>query len=74
MLNWQSNLIALAHFAIALLVLLGYSMLAPQVEETVPQHLAPAVVIIFGITAWAGCTCAYAYGVKAGKQESATGS
>ena len=61
---WRANLIAFIHFAIGVLALMIYSFIDSSVEQGVPRFVVPATLIAFGITMWAGCRCAYSYGLR----------
>jgi hypothetical protein len=61
---WRANLIALVHFAIGGFALMVYAFIDSSVEQAVPRHVVPATLIAFGITMWAGCRCAYSYGLR----------
>ncbi len=61
---WRAHLIAFIHFAIGVLALMIYSFVDSSVERSVPRYLVPATLIAFGVTMWAGCRCAYSYGLR----------
>ena len=66
--SWRSNVIAFIHYSIGVLVLLGYSLVDASVEQSVPRYVVPATLLIFGITMWAGCRCAYSFGLRDAKR------
>ena len=69
---WRANLIAVIHFSIGVVGLLIYSLVDTQVEQNVPRFVIPAMLAAFGITMWAGCRCAYSYGIKDANQTEPT--
>ena len=69
---WRANLIAFIHFAIGVLVLMVYSFIDSTVEQSVPRFVVPATLIAFGVTMWAGCRCAYSYGLRDGSAKPAS--
>lgn len=65
---WRANLIAWIHFSAGTIGLFIYSMIASTVEQEGPQYMVPATLAAFGITMWAGCRCAYSYGLRDAQQ------
>lgn len=62
--SWRPNLIFFLHFASGVGALMVYSLVDASVEKSVPQYVVPATLITFGVTMWAGCRCAYSYGLR----------
>ena len=57
---------------IGVLALMIYSFVDSSVEQAVPRFVVPATLITFGITMWAGCRCAYSYGLRDGSAKPAS--
>ena len=63
----RPNLIAFIHFAVATVALAIYAWIDNSVEYSVPRYVVPATLIAFAVAMWAGCRCAYSYGLRDSK-------